>query len=133
MICCLYHYTHKEAILHKAWEMGTVDFDGPKVKIWPDISQATVQRRPPLRPVLNRVRQLGHTYRWGFTLRLQSDLTDLFAFLGAKPFSIPYWLQLFLQAPGRSGTLLSFPGLPPHQPRARSRSKALTPDGPRGS
>lgn len=32
VICRLHHYTHKESIIRRAWEAGTVDFDGAQVQ-----------------------------------------------------------------------------------------------------
>lgn len=78
------------------------DFDGAQVKILPDVTRATIQSRVFLRPVLDRVRQTGHTYRWrfpisvmiwkgssSFMLRSQTDLPDLFSFLNIKPLPGP--------------------------------------------
>lgn len=71
-----------------------MDWEGAQVKILSDVSRATLQCRALLRPVLDRVRQMGHTYHWGFpisvtiqkgsfsfTLRLQTALQDFFSFL----------------------------------------------------
>lgn len=63
VICWLHHYTHKEAIICKAWEAGNIDFDGVTVKILPDLSRAALQRSALLHPVLDLARQFGVTYR----------------------------------------------------------------------
>lgn len=68
VICRLHHYTHKENILHSAWEAGNIDFDGAAVRILPDLSRATLQRWALLRPVLEQALQLGFTYSWGYPL-----------------------------------------------------------------
>lgn len=55
VVCRLHYFAHREAILRKAWETGTIDFKGGQVKILPDLSRATLQRRTLLRPLLERV------------------------------------------------------------------------------
>lgn len=64
VICRLHHYTHKDAITRKAWELGLIDFDGAPIKILPDVSRATLQRRALLRPLLNLARDMGVPYSW---------------------------------------------------------------------
>lgn len=106
IICRLLRYTHKEDIVREAWTMGTIDFEGVNIKILPDLSRATLQRRALLRPLLDPVRQLDHTYRWifpfaltirkgssAFTLHRPADLLELFTFLEIPPMVIPEWLQ----------------------------------------
>lgn len=106
VICCLHHYAHKELTIRKAWEAGKIDLDGASVKILADLSRATLQGRALLCPLLDKIRQLGGTYRWGFPISLTVrkgpssfslfhpvDLPDLFTFLGIEAFSIPNWLK----------------------------------------
>lgn len=108
VICRLHHYCHKESITRKAWEAG--DFDGVTVKILPDVSRATLQRRATLRQVLELAHRQDATYRWGyplsvifrrnqrsFTLRSPSDLPGLLTFLEADPIRIPNWLMFLPQ------------------------------------
>lgn len=45
VLCRLHKYTQKELILRKAWEHGEMEFDGAAIKILPDLSRATLQRR----------------------------------------------------------------------------------------
>lgn len=52
VICRIHQYTHKEVILRKAWEMRDTEFDGATIRILPDLSRATLQRRAMLKPVL---------------------------------------------------------------------------------
>lgn len=66
VICHMHYYSHRDTILRKAWEAGTIDFEAAQLKILPDLSRSTLQRRAMLRPILERVRQLGYTYHWGF-------------------------------------------------------------------
>lgn len=68
VLCRLHRYTQKEIILRKAWDHGEVEFDGASIKILPDLSRATLQRRAQLRPVLDLARRKGCTYRWGYPL-----------------------------------------------------------------
>lgn len=63
VICHTHHYTKRETILRSAWEHGDVDFDGATVKILPDLSRATLQRRALFSSILDLARQLGCTYR----------------------------------------------------------------------
>lgn len=63
VVCRVHHFLQKEAILCKAWDLGTVDFDGAAIKI---VSKATLQHRALLRPVLDFARRAGCTYRWGY-------------------------------------------------------------------
>lgn len=62
VIYCLHRYSHKDLILCRAWEVGDINFDRAKVKILPDLSKATLQRRALLCPLLDKLRQLGFTY-----------------------------------------------------------------------
>lgn len=59
VICRLHYFSQKETILRKAWEAGITELDGAGVKILPDVSKATLQRRALLRPVLDQKRQAG--------------------------------------------------------------------------
>lgn len=62
VICRLYHYTHKETIARKAWEMHKLELDGVALKILPDISRATLQRQALLKPLLDLARRRNITY-----------------------------------------------------------------------
>lgn len=137
VICRLHKYTLRDMISRKAWEHGEVDFDGAFVKILPDLSRATLQRRARLRPLLDLAREKGCTYRWGyplsvtfrkesasFTLRTPADLPDLFSFLEAAPIQVPNWLQLLPNPgnrPGQAGSR-GFPSARPQRSRRRQRT-----------
>lgn len=107
VICRLHYFSQKESILKETWETGIVELEGARIKILPDLSKATLQPRALLRPVLNRIRQLGYTYCWrlpfavtvrnnssSFTLSLQTNLPGLFNFLEIEPFPVPDWRQI---------------------------------------
>lgn len=55
-LCRIHRYTQKDLILRKAWDYGEVEFDGAPIKILPDLSRATLQRRALLRPMLDLAR-----------------------------------------------------------------------------
>lgn len=63
VLCRVHRYTQKDLVLRKAWERGEVMFDGAEIKILPDLSRATLQRRAMLKPILELARGLGCTYR----------------------------------------------------------------------
>lgn len=65
IICRLHHYVHKETLLRKAWEAGTIEVEGTIVKILPDLSHATLQCIALLRTVLECIL---YTYRWRYLL-----------------------------------------------------------------
>ncbi|XP_077319612.1 uncharacterized protein LOC143942237 [Lithobates pipiens] len=104
VLCRVHRYSQKEMILRRAWEHGEVNFDGAVVKVLPDLSRATLQRRALLRLALELSRRRGCTYRWGyplavtfrrengfFTLRTPEDLPAFFLFLGVDPIPVPNW------------------------------------------
>lgn len=105
VVCRVHHYVHKELILRKAWESEDPELDGATVKILPDLSRATLQRRAILKPLLDLAKRKEATYRWGyplsvtfrrnqrsFTLRKPDALPALFTFLDTEPIEIPNWL-----------------------------------------
>ncbi|KAM5171847.1 olfactory receptor 1E16-like [Mantella aurantiaca] len=123
VICRVHLFKQKEEIVKKAWSHGPVNFDGNQIQILPDLSRATLYRRALLRPLLDKIRQLGLQYRWGypfhlivrrgnssFFLRTQADLSDLFAFLEIQPFTIPDWLQRIPDNPRRARNFMSSQG-----------------------
>lgn len=50
-----HHYAHKEMISRKAWEAKLIRFEEMTIKILPDLSWATLQRRAQLRPLLEKI------------------------------------------------------------------------------
>lgn len=85
VLCRLYSYQQKEIILRKAWEHGDAEIEGRSVKILPDISRATLQRRAILRPILDLAKRHDCTYRWGY------PLTFTFRKAQASLFYVPPW------------------------------------------
>lgn len=73
-----------------------------------DISGSTLRRRAMMRPLLDLIKSLGGSYRWGapfhmvarkedgstFLLRHPTELPELFNFLGTPPIDVPNWLHL---------------------------------------
>lgn len=43
VLCRLHRYSQKDIILRKAWEQGTIEFDGASIQILPGLSRATLQ------------------------------------------------------------------------------------------
>ena len=43
-------------------------YEGSRIQILPDLSRATLQRRAMLRLVLDKIKQAGGTYRWGYPI-----------------------------------------------------------------
>lgn len=81
--------------------------NGALIKILPDLSRATLQRRACLHPVQDLAKDQGCTYRWGypvvvkfrresssFTIHTPADLPRLFTFLDVAPIQITNWLSL---------------------------------------
>lgn len=146
VLCRIHHYNQKELILRRAWEHGAVEFDGATIKLLPDLSRATLQRRAMLRPLLDLARIQDCTYRWGyplavsfrktnasFTLRTPADLPALFAFLGAEPIQIPNWLIILPRASGRPGTAAQQYSQLPRRQRSRRRARSPSAEGARES
>lgn len=92
-------------MIQKAWQAGTIHYEGMDVKILPDLSRATLQRRTLLRPLLDALRAQGNTYCWGYPFHLlicrgdntfalygPEDLPRLFKFLDMAPIDIPNWM-----------------------------------------
>lgn len=113
VICRLHHYIHKEAIAHRAWESGDLEFDGARV-ILPDLSRAMLHHRALPKPLLDLARRRNATYRWGFPLsvtfhrgqrsfqlRSPEALPALFAFLEADPIALPNWMGYLPRYQGR--------------------------------
>lgn len=137
VVCRVHHYVHKELILRKAWESEDRELDGATVKILPDLSRATLQRRAILKPPLDLAKRKGATYRWGyplsatfrknqrsFTLRKPDALPALFTFLDAEPIEIPNWLGPLTRTPGHPSSSRVNSNLPPRQQRNRRRPRA---------
>lgn len=119
-VLCRVHYYHlKEEILRKAWARGPIDFDGANIKIFPDVSRRTLAMRRIVRPLLDKIRECGASYRWGhpfhliirkdsrsFPLKSPADLPEAFAFLATDPVAVPDWQDAENLQP-----------LPPQRPR----------------
>lgn len=146
VICRVHHYVHKEQILRKAWEAEDPELDGATIKIFPDLSRATLQRRAILKPLLDLARRKGATYRWGyplsvtfrkdqrsFTLRNPEALPALFTFLDTDPIDIPNWLGHLPRTQGRPTSSGLGSNLPPRQQRNRRRPRASSQEDTRES
>lgn len=133
-------------ILRKAWEHGAVEFDGATIKLLPDLSRATLQRRAMLRPLLDLARRQDCTYRWGyplavsfrktnasFMLRTPADLPALFAFLGVEPIQVPNWLTILPRTSGRPGPSAQQNFQLPRCLRPRRRGQSPSIEGARES
>lgn len=70
VICRFHRYAHKELISRKVWEAGEIEQDGVSVRILPDLSHATLQRRAMLCPLLDKIKMLGETYWWIYPISL---------------------------------------------------------------
>lgn len=110
-------------------DAGTLQFQGAEIKILPDLSRATLQRRAVLRPLLNVIRSKGCTYRWGypfhlivrkgaqsFALQHVEDIPQLFEFLETDPIAVSDWLApVPLPPPQQRQRRTSYRGSPPHR------------------
>lgn len=115
IICHVDDFSVKEAILQKARETPTVEYNGNPVQIYQDLSAITLRHRKDLRPLLDVLRTRGIRYRWKFPfglsashqgrsalLRVPEDL-DTFCRALDIPFTpVPDWYAEFnLQPPHR--------------------------------
>lgn len=146
VICRIHHYIQKEQILRKAWAAEDPEIDGATVKILPDLSRATLQRRAILKPLLDLARRKGATYRWGypfsvtfrkdqrsFTLRKPDALPALLAFLDAEPIDVPDWLGPLPKPTGRPFMPRMGNNSQPRQQRSRRQSRAPSQEDARES
>lgn len=144
VVCRIHHYIHKEQILRKAWEAEDPELDGVTVKILPDLSRATLQRRAIMKPLLDLARRKGATYRWGyplsatfrkdqrsFTLRKPDALPALFTFLDAEPIAV--WLGPLPRPPRRPALPNMRQNFQPRQQRNRRQSRAPSQEDARES
>lgn len=105
VLCRVHFYTTKDTIINKAWKKKTVEFEGAKLQILPDLCRNTLRRRGILKPLLSKLLQAGATYRWGFPLHLivkhnnvsypihtMSDIPPILQELGIPPFPQDDWL-----------------------------------------
>lgn len=136
VLCRLHRYTQKELILRKAWDHGELEFDGATIKILPDLSRGTLQRRALLRPALELARRKGYTYRWGYplavtfrngatscTLHTPAELPDFFDFLEVELVAVSDWLAFVPRPAGRPGPTAQRNHQPPRQQRSRRRHR----------
>ncbi|KAM9305492.1 uncharacterized protein PAF06_014052 [Gastrophryne carolinensis] len=98
ILCRVHHYRVKEEILRKAWEAGQIVHDSSPLTVLPDLARSTLWMRRQLKPLLQKIKESGAAYRWGypfhlivrknggsFTLRTPGDLDGLFVFLDSSP------------------------------------------------
>lgn len=146
VVCRVHHYVHKEQILRKAWESDDPELDGATIKILPDLSRATLQRRAILKPLMDLARRKGATYRWGyplsvtfrkdqrsFTLRKPDALPALFDFLDTDPIEVPNWLGPLPHTQSRPFISRHNDNLPPRQQRSRRRPRTTSQEDVRES
>lgn len=83
----------------RAWQLGTVIFNGARIQLFPDLSGNTLPRRDILNPLLEKIHDSGATCKWGYPLHLIikkdiatmyvhsiEDIPLLFEELGIEPF-----------------------------------------------
>ena len=141
IICCFHYFSHKELISRRAWAVGEIIFEGSRIQILPDLSRATLQRRAMLRPMLDKVKQAGGTYRWGypiaviikkntqsFHLQQPLELPELFKFMEMEEIEVQNWLQ---HLPGLSRGTAKFTGL--KRTEKRKESLLVPPQGEKGA
>lgn len=94
IVCRIHHYSLKDLLSQRAWKHGPYDHMGCSTAMLPDLSRSTLQHLALLRPLLDKLKNAGVAYRWGFPfhlivrrgegsffLRHPMDLLDLFAFV----------------------------------------------------
>ena len=104
VICRLHYFEEKNAIMIKLRNTPNIDFDGAILQIFPDISKETLDRRRAQKPLLERLRSDGTTYRWGFpasliatkngrssTLRFPEELPTFLQDLHLPHMELPGW------------------------------------------
>lgn len=114
VLCRIHFFTTKDIIINRAWKKKTVDFEGVKLKILPDLSRNTLRRRAILKPLLSNVLGAGATYKWGFPLHLivkkdnvsypiftMTDVQPVLQELGIPPFHQDDWLGDLPEDPPR--------------------------------
>lgn len=103
-LCRVHFYIIKEEIIRKAWSLGTIDSNGATIQILPDLSKYTLQMRRSMKLLLDKLREEGATYRWGFpfslhiqkgqqffVLRAHTQLPDMFTRLSMTPILLHDW------------------------------------------
>ncbi|KAM9319837.1 protein mono-ADP-ribosyltransferase PARP4 [Gastrophryne carolinensis] len=112
VLCRLLSFEDREEIVKTAWERGTVNWNGTRITILPDFSRRTLHMRRLLRPLLEKIKSSGASYKWGhpfhlvvrkndavFALRSPDELPRLFDFLSVDAIQIPDWLTEALPPP----------------------------------
>lgn len=107
-VCYIHHFPIKDLLVQTAWDHGTYDYLDGSVRVLPDLSRPTLQRRAMLHPLLEMLRKAGVEYQWGcpfhlivrkgngtFFLRHPLDLPELFKFFNIPPLPVLNWLIPF--------------------------------------
>lgn len=63
-------YLPKEEILRTSRNTQYIDLDGYRIQIFPDISQATLERRCKIKEIMSVLQSANISYRWGFPFKL---------------------------------------------------------------
>lgn len=67
---CMKDFLIKEEILRASRNTNYIELDGVKIQIYPDISQATLDRRRKMKEVTSVLQAAHIHYRWGFPFKL---------------------------------------------------------------
>lgn len=107
VVCRLHYFEDKNAIMINLQGTPNIDFDGTTLNIFPDLSKETLERRRALKPLLDQLRGIGATYRWGFpacliatkdgrssTLRFPEDLPAFSREIGIPLVDLTGWHDL---------------------------------------
>ena len=70
IILCMKDFLTKENILRAARNSRNIEFEGTRIHLYPDISQATLERRRKMRDATSILQSARIRYRWGFPFRL---------------------------------------------------------------
>lgn len=89
----------------ETWQLGTIDFDGTSIQMLPYLSRNTLCRKAILKPLMNRLCNVGTTYRWGYILHIivrkdtdtfylhsKADVAAFHDRLDIEPFYLSDWL-----------------------------------------
>lgn len=70
VILCMKDYLTKEEILSALRNTNHIELDGVKIQIYPNISQATLDRRHKMKEVTSALQAAHIKYHWGFPFKL---------------------------------------------------------------
>lgn len=70
IVLCMKDFLIKEEILRAARNTPNILLDGHRLQIYPDISQATLERRRNMKEITSALHSARIRYRWGFPFKL---------------------------------------------------------------